>query len=374
MTFVNIHTIVSVPASCLNRDDTGSPKTLIFGDGGGLRARLSSQSQKRAVKDAIRQGTGGATRLTKEIPSLLAHAISDEPDEKVWETVVQAIGAGLSLTSGKTSENKLADARKAYEEALEAGEVWTLPALYYVNLDDIAALGEALRSPPTDFANGWEEDSDNAATLAAISRLKAGSDPEIAMYGRMVANDPTQNVDAAVQVAHAIGVSAATPQFDFYTAKDDMKTGSLGAEMMGSIEFDAPVLYRYAVISTDDLKSNGVSDEDAKRAIGEFVRTFITTLPGGRQNSFAAHSIPEYVEITISDAPVNLSQAFMKPSEGDIITEAVEKLVERRNEIEESYVPSIRRFVIASKKLREIAGDAETATLFDIAEKVTESI
>lgn len=369
MTFINIHVIQSVPASCLNRDDTGSPKTMIFGNGGGLRARLSSQSQKRGIKDALRKRTGSRTRLTKEVPTLLAKAISDNPDEKTWEIVEGALGTGLNLYSGGAK-----DAKKARASAVASDERWTLSALYYVNLDDIEALGAALRENPISFEKGYEKVEANARVLDALARIRNGVDPEIALYGRMVANDASQNVDAAVQVAHALGINDAVPQFDYYSAKDDMRESDNGAGMLGSIEFDAPVLYRNAIISTEDLEKNGITGEVAERTISDFIHAFITTLPGGRQNTFAAHTLPEYVQVTVSDAPVNLSQAFMEPTRGDIISEAIEKITERRIEVETAYVPAAANIVIASPKYRTIIGDVDYATLPEVAGKVLEAI
>ena len=40
--YIDLYAIQSVPPSNLNRDDTGSPKTAIYG--GALRARVSSQA------------------------------------------------------------------------------------------------------------------------------------------------------------------------------------------------------------------------------------------------------------------------------------------------------------------------------------------
>ena len=51
--FVDIHVLQTVPPSCINRDDTGSPKTAIYG--GATRARVSSQSWKHAVRGYFRE-------------------------------------------------------------------------------------------------------------------------------------------------------------------------------------------------------------------------------------------------------------------------------------------------------------------------------
>ena len=47
--YVDIHVVQTVPPSCVNRDDMGSPKTALFG--GVRRSRVSSQSWKH-VKSA----------------------------------------------------------------------------------------------------------------------------------------------------------------------------------------------------------------------------------------------------------------------------------------------------------------------------------
>ena len=46
--YVDVHVLQTVPPSCVNRDDTGSPKTAIYG--GAVRARVSSQSWKKAMR------------------------------------------------------------------------------------------------------------------------------------------------------------------------------------------------------------------------------------------------------------------------------------------------------------------------------------
>ena len=46
--YLDIHAIQTLPPSNVNRDDTGSPKTAIYG--GVRRARVSSQSWKRAMR------------------------------------------------------------------------------------------------------------------------------------------------------------------------------------------------------------------------------------------------------------------------------------------------------------------------------------
>ncbi len=51
MRHLELHIIQSVPVACLNRDDLNSPKTAVFG--GVQRARVSSQSWKRAIREMM---------------------------------------------------------------------------------------------------------------------------------------------------------------------------------------------------------------------------------------------------------------------------------------------------------------------------------
>ncbi len=46
------------------------------------------------------------------------------------------------------------------------------------------------------------------------------------MFGRMLANKPEFNAEAACQVAHAFGVSETIVEDDFFTAVDDLRQAS----------------------------------------------------------------------------------------------------------------------------------------------------
>ncbi len=45
---------------------------------------------------------------------------------------------------------------------------------------------------------------------------------DMALFGRMVTSDAFADVDAAMQVAHAISTHAVSQESDFYTAVDDL--------------------------------------------------------------------------------------------------------------------------------------------------------
>ena len=51
--YLDLHVLQTVPPSNINRDDTGSPKTAQYG--GVTRARVSSQSWKKAMRDFFKK-------------------------------------------------------------------------------------------------------------------------------------------------------------------------------------------------------------------------------------------------------------------------------------------------------------------------------
>ncbi|NLA12113.1 MAG: type I-E CRISPR-associated protein Cas7/Cse4/CasC, partial [Firmicutes bacterium] len=98
--FVDIHVIQSLPPSCVNRDDTGSPKTALYG--GVRRARVSSQAWKRAVRVMFRDyfSEEELSERTKKIVDKVAgqiRAISDTGEDEAMDLAQKIINnAGVS--------------------------------------------------------------------------------------------------------------------------------------------------------------------------------------------------------------------------------------------------------------------------------------
>jgi len=295
--YVDFHIIQTVPPSCVNRDDTNSPKTAIYG--GVRRARVSSQAWKKATRDMFK--TRGIR--TKNIHEIVAEkiisqdsSISPEEAKKKAEKIISVAGITLS----------------------KDGETLKTGALFFISpkqAEELATL--AIR-------NNYDKKSAQAA-------LNANPTIDIALFGRMVADDPMLNIDACCQVAHAISTHKTETEFDFFTAIDDCSPGdNAGAGMMGAVEFNSATLYRYATIAAHDLKTQLGSAEAAADAVQQFARAFITSMPTGKQNTFANRTLPDYVLVTIRiDQPVNLVGAFENPVKG--INGYVEASIERLN-------------------------------------------
>lgn len=81
--YVDFHVLQTVPPSCVNRDDTGSPKTALYG--GATRARVSSQAWKRAMRQMFSEELLSREQVgkrTKKIFDIVAEQIAALAPEK----------------------------------------------------------------------------------------------------------------------------------------------------------------------------------------------------------------------------------------------------------------------------------------------------
>ena len=350
-THIDIHVLHSVPPSCLNRDDTGSPKTGDYGDT--KRARLSSQSLKAAVRRYVRDNLkmDGLGMRTLRLPEMVAEQVrANHPDradeaQALANLVLGPSGLGLIKDKPKTAK-KGADGDEPVNADATTGALTFLTVRHAAQLAQVAV--EAV-----------DGKVDKKALNAAMS--SAGGAIDIALFGRMVAMDKNLNVDAACQVAHAIGVGGATPEFDFFTAVDDLAgPNESGAGMMGTIEFTSATFYKYATVNLESLAANLDGDVDAAaRGTSTFLDAFVRTLPSGRQNSFAAHTLPSLVMVSVrEDQPVNLVDAFespIRPGDGGTMPAAAQALVDRARELDGMFGQQpARTWVMAGSALATI--------------------
>lgn len=158
--------------------------------------------------------------------------------------------------------------------------------------------------------------------LAKNSPLTDGAGAvDIAMFGRMLADAPSHNREAAVQVAHAFTTHAAPVEADYYTAVDDLKRPEedAGASFIGTTGFGSGVFYLYVCIDRDLLieNLNGSSDL-ADTAIAAFTRGLATVSPSGKQASFASRARAGFVLAETGDQQArSLAGAFLAPIRAD---------------------------------------------------------
>jgi len=361
-TYIDVHALQTVPPSLVNRDDTGAPKTAIFG--GFPRQRVSSQSWKRAIrryfethldsssvgfrtKYALELIVNEVQRLAPDLPK--GQAI--EGAEKVFKLAKIKLNdpKGTKLDGDDTSREKLKNT--GY--------------LLFLSPFQITNIAQAVI------------DADKSPIKAADAKrlLNSQHSIDIACFGRMVADNPSFNVDAAVQVAHALGIHESVPEFDYFTAVDDVSEDrdDTGAGMLGTVQMMSSTLYRFATINVDSLHANLGSTDAANAAIRAFLEAFVVSMPTGKQNTFANNTLPELVYVAVrDDRSVSLVNAFEDPvmatTEASRRILGAERMAQEESEIEKNYgfVPR-SAFVVALNDLgREFSGIATQTSLPDL--------
>lgn len=352
--FIDFHILQNVPPSCVNRDDSGSPKTATFG--GQRRARVSSQCWKRAVRqllnDFVDQSELGY-RTTKII-DLLAKEISRQNPE------LESQSAELAKEIFKKSGDKQfrISLKPARSKKDSGGETANDVASYLVFLSTLQVQQLAEYAVDKAIKNEKQEKKH----IEKLLNLNHSID--LALFGRMVADYPGVNVDASCQVAHAISTHSVENEFDFFTAVDDVKSQDqeetdAGAGMMGTVEFNSSTLYRYATINLDMLRENLGSDDATVRAVDAFAQAFVKAMPTGKQNTFANRTLPEAIYVSVrDDQPVSLVGAFENAvtsrEDTGFLAPSVSRLVKESADIEEAYgVEPLAQFTCGVGNSRE---------------------
>lgn len=207
---------------------------------------------------------------------------------------------------------------------------------------------------------------------------------DIALFGRMVADNPALNEDASAQVAHSISTHAVATEYDFFTAVDDIfKEDNAGAGMLGTIEFNSSSLYRYANIAIHELNNQLNEDMEAlTNTIKLFVKVFVMSLPTGKVTTFANQTLPEALIINLrEDRPVNMVTAFENPikaNEDGYVKKSMEALFKEFEKSEKFVEKPLSSFYIILNEIKidENLGETwkEENNLSDLLEDLQEKI
>lgn len=322
---LEVHMLQNFAPANLNRDDTGSPKDCEFG--GVRRARISSQCQKRAIRQEFNRSEllppENLGVRTKRLAGAVAERLAEQgrPIDDARRVAEAAIaGTGLGLDDGQTQ----------YLIFLGDDELDAFAAACQAHWDALASAvaGEKVTKKAAKAAVSKD-------LAAALSQALAGDRAvDVALFGRMLADLPDRNREAACQVAHALSTNAASVEFDFFTAVDDLKPAAedAGAGMLGTVEFNSSCYYRYANIDLRQLLENlGGDGELARAAVRAFLQAAVRAMPSGKQNSFAAQNPPSLLMgVVRNDGAWSLANAFVKPispgRDSDLIGESVQAL------------------------------------------------
>lgn len=298
MKHLELHIIQSVPVACLNRDDLNSPKTAIFG--GVQRARVSSQSWKRAIRE-----------MAKEI---MPEQFKGERTRLMFEPLVkEMLSAGLSIADADEGAKKIIDALVKLDP--KSTDKVKSTTLYFMSPLELETIAKA-----------YCETKDAKKTLKAIDARSLKDASDISIFGRMVASDHSLTVEAASMFSHALSTHKVDNEIDFFAAVDDLQTKEeSGAGMTSTLEFNSATYYRFAALNLDMLADSehlgGLSIEERQNVVRTFVEATIKAIPSARKNTMNGNTLPVYVLGVVREKghPIQLINAFenaLRPSQG----------------------------------------------------------
>ena len=326
--FLDIHAIQSVPASCLNRDDTGSPKSMVYG--GVMRGRVSSQCWKHAIREYFQSACPDMCGIrsmwfVNYLKDVLMQRNANLAEEKAGAVALHVLNNLFGVSVELVSVSDDADAEKVFDLCtakmkaitfLSKGQLDALAEYLTAQWQDVEDIMGKIEKLPLD-----KQLEDKSFTKAKSMKglkdtLRAAISADMALFGRMVAQSQDLSVDAACSVAHAISTHEVDTEYDYYTAVDDMQPdGETGAANIGTLEFSSMTMYRYATVDIMDLAEKiGVDTSDVVIA---FMQGFLMSMPSGKSHSYANFTLPDAVYIALrSDYPLSMAPAFEKPVSG----------------------------------------------------------
>lgn len=354
MKHLELHIIQSVPVACLNRDDLNSPKTAVFG--GVQRARVSSQSWKRAIREMAEKDLDNSGQFKGKRSRLFIDKIFLAL-KKLGEA--EATANALSLCAGHYL---------AKLDPKQEGKVKTLvflspleyeifaKLLFNLDKDDKQKLVEAIASVDREKLTS-DEDTDEEVEEVAVDKKKKGEKKlsaaqftklvakilrtsvekafkgekkdakslpkdaaDIALFGRMVANDHSLTVEAASMFSHALSTHKVDNEIDFFAAVDDLQPKEeSGAGMTSTLEFNSATYYRFAALNLDMLADEDhlgcMAKDERQNVVRTFVEATIKAIPSARKNTMNGNTLPAYVLGIVREKghPIQLVNAFENP-------------------------------------------------------------
>lgn len=385
---VEIHMLQTYSPSNPNRDDLGAPKRALFG--GFSRLRISSQCIKRSIRrsDLLKQALGEAHlgQRTVSFPTLVEAALKEsgipEGEHAAIVNACQSIAKAEKKPLVEAAPEGAIDVADEEEKRtaqlifLGAAEVREFVRVLEELRVEMPEEYQAFLSPPAEAEEGEKKGKGKAKKAAKPrGRMKAFQERlrgafthdavDIALFGRMTTSDYFDNVEAAMQVAHAISTDEVIPEVDYYTAVDDLQPKEkTGSAFLDEAQFGSATFYKYFSLNFDLLVSNLAGDAAlAKQAVLAFVDAAAKANPTGKRNSYANNNLPDaiLVEIREQNIPTSYSNAFLEPAARftdtqesyGVMDDSIRKLCTYAAQIEQGYELNTQRILFAPARSPE---------------------
>lgn len=327
---LEFHILQSFPVSCLNRDDVGSPKSAIVG--GEPRARVSSQCWKRAVRLALHDELNVNTaKRTKFIIDRIATLCKERgANEQQAVACGKAVVSAFSESKKKNKEKGKAESQAPDEKEAETSTKDKSDVIYFISDYEATAMADK-------FAESKFTPNINATEICKKAFNPARDGLDIALFGRMVADAPAMNIEAAASFAHAISTHRAVSEIDFFAAVDDCEHKTV---QLGTLEFNSATYYRYVSLDLGQLATS-FHGADIAPAVEAFTRALFVAFPSARQATMAAATPWDYAIVALRKGQ-RLQMSFNTPVRADrqhpdLVANSIQALRDKFAEAERMY-------------------------------------
>lgn len=336
---IEFHTLTSHSPANLNRDDLGRPKSAIFG--GTQRARISSQSIKRSIRTSNYLEELMRDKLStrsRRIPETIHKELASEYNgDSAAAERLEALCSAFTEVLGKPDKNPLHTKQIVFltPQEIERAKNW---------------IRELMKAAGKPGKKELEAIKAGGAEAIGLNR-NPGDGIDMALFGRMTTDDANvfTNVDASMQVAHAISTHTVVPEVDWFTAVDDIVTGEseTGSGHLGEVEFNSAVFYKYFSCNLPLFVQNlNGAEDDALEALATVLDASCRVTPSGKQNSFASHALADTALLVIrrQRIPVSLANAFERPVGRASREESTGYLDESRKRLATHYAELVKSY------------------------------
>jgi len=304
MKLVELHILQSFPVTCLNRDDAGAPKSAWFG--GVQRARVSSQCWKRAIRHRAKE-------ICEQYGKQLFGGIrSHYLEDRLHQSLMQK---GMEESKARDAAKQIVEFLGKRDSKQEGAK--TTVALFF-SPKELDAIAEAVLEQVGD-----KQDKKIDLGRGKLKKMLQQTQPDdladIAIFGRMVANDHTLTVEGAGLFSHALSTHEVANDVDYFSAVDEEQPELVeGAGHIGTLEFNTACYYRYIGLNWDLLSDpdhiGALSPQDREQVLDVFLRASILAVPNARKTSMFGHNMPGAVlGLVRRGHPLSLANAFERP-------------------------------------------------------------
>lgn len=175
---------------------------------------------------------------------------------------------------------------------------------------------------------------------------------DVALFGRMTTSDAFEDVEACLEVAHAVSTNQLVREVDYFTAVDDHRTGAAAAHV-GENQFNSNTFYKYFSLDWDAfVKHLGGTPEAralAETALRALVEAVVHSMPSGKKKGHANNNPPDavLVEVKTKNVPTSYANAFLTPAaptpDANVVRDSIRKLGHYAGQVSRLYEVAAER-------------------------------